>query len=298
VLYDQYVNEQWGGLTWSKKMRENIGVGMTLYGVYRSQDFSKRQTVEAIGAGGYGASLIDWTDFNYSTMRVLAKLGIEGEFGNSSLGLAFTSRSLPVYGSGSILINRVVIGDTNLDGVDDSHADVTHGESVDAQYRSPFSIAVGGAHHWTDITIHASAEYFVAIDPYTVMEAPAVQNQPGVTTHPAVVQHALNDVFNWGVGVEKRFSEKTTGYVSFITDNSANRSVDAYSMTVSTWDIKHVNGGVAFTLLGTDLTLGGGFAWGKEPLHTTPDSDGILPPTITPSAISYSRVKAILGITL
>jgi hypothetical protein len=130
------------------------------------------------------------------------------------------------------------------------------------------------------------------------MEAPALPNPPGVTTHPATVQHALNDVFNWGVGVEKRFSEKTTGYVSFITDNSASRAVNAYSMTVSTWDIKHVNGGVAFSLLGTDLTLGGGFAWGKEPLHITPDSDGILPPTITPEAISYTRIKAILGITL
>jgi len=59
-----------------------------------------------------------------------------------------------------------------------------------------------------------------------------------------------------------------------------------------------VNGGVAFVLLGTDLTLGGGFAWGNAPLHVTPDSEGILPATIEPSGVNYSRVKAILGIAL
>jgi len=298
VLFDQYVSEQWGGLTWSKKPRDHFGVGVTLYGVYRSQERSQRQTVEAIGAGGYGASLVDWTDVDYFTYRLLAKVGVEGEFGHTSAGLAFTTRSLPVLGSGSILINRVVIGDTDLDGIDDSRADVTHGKDLDAEYVSPFSIAVGGAHHWANTSVHATAEYFVAVDPYTVMEAPVGHNSPGVTTHPATFQHALNDVFNWGVGVEKRFSEKTTGYVSFITDRSASRRVQPYDVSVSTWDIYHVNGGVAFTIRGTDLTLGGGFAWGDAPLNATPDSEGILPSTIKPDAVSYSRVKAILGIAL
>jgi hypothetical protein len=310
ILYDQYVQEQWGGLTWSKTVRDHVGVGATLYGVYRSQERSRRQTVEAVGAGGYGASLVDWTDIDYSTYRLLAKLGIESEFGNTSVGLACTTRSLTVLGSGSILVNRVVIGDTNLDGIDDSQAAVTHGKDLDAKYISPFSFALGASHRWTNITVHATAEYFAPVDPYNVMEAPAAHNSPGVTTYPATFQHALTDVFNWGAGVEKRFSEKTTGYVSFITDRSASRSVPAtspvvaggqveqYNVSVSTWDIYHINGGVAFTIRGTDLTVGGGFAWGSAPLNATPDSEGILPPTIKPDSVSYSRIKAILGIAL
>jgi hypothetical protein len=52
VLFDQELGEQWGGLTWSRAVRENVGVGMTLYGVYRGSG-SVRQTVEALGASGY-----------------------------------------------------------------------------------------------------------------------------------------------------------------------------------------------------------------------------------------------------
>jgi hypothetical protein len=298
IIFDQNQNEQWGGLTYSRPLRDNLGVGMTLYGVYRSQERSTRQTVEAIGAGGYGASLIDWSDMNYSTFRFLAKLGISANYGKTTLGLAFTTRSVPIYGKGTILLNRVVIGDTDLDGIDDSNASVTFQKDLDATYKSPFSFAVGGSHTWTDITVHATAEYFMKIDPYNVMETGTLQNSPGVTTQPAAFGHALDDVFNWGVGVEKTFSEKTTAYISFITDRSASHKVTPYDIAVSTWDINHINGGVAFVLLGTDLTLGGGFAWGKAPLNVTTDSEGILPATIEPTAVNYTRIKGILGIAL
>jgi len=298
VLFDQYENEQWGGVTYSRPLSDNFGIGMTLYGAYRSQSRSTRQTVEAIGEGGYGASLLDWSDLDYSTFRMLAKLGLSADYGKTTLGFAFTTRSLPIFGHGTILINRVVIGDADLDGIADSRADVTFERDLDADYRSPFSFAVGGSHRWTDITVHATAEYFMKMDPYTVMETGQPQGSPGVTAHPATFQHALDEVFNWGVGVEKTFSEKTTAYLSFITDRSASHPVEPFDISVSTWDIYHVNGGVAFVLLGTDLTLGGGFAWGNAPLHATPDSEGILPATIEPSAVNYSRVKAILGIAL
>lgn len=298
ILLDQNMSEQWGGLTWSKAIRENLGIGATLYGVYRSQRRSQRQTVEAFGANGFGATLLDWTDVDYTTFRMLAKLGVSGGFGRTTLGLALTSRSLPIYGNGTILINRAVTGDVNLDGIDDSHNDVSYGKDVHAEYKSPLSIAAGGSYRWSETTLHATVEYFLAVEPYQVMETDVTGTSPGVTASHQSVQHALNDVFNWGVGVERRFSEKTTAYISFITDHSASRPVDPYDISISTWDITHLNGGVAFTLLGTDLTLGGGFAWGSQPLHVVPDSEGVLPATAQPSSVSYSRIKAILGIAL
>jgi hypothetical protein len=298
IIYDQELNEQWGGVTWSRPVHEHAGVGMTLYGVYRSQRRSVRQTVEAFGDNGFGASLIDWNDIDYKTFRVLAKLGASVDFGKMTAGLAFTSRSLLVYGKGSILENRVVVGDTNLDGIDDSQADVSYSKDLDARYHSPFSIALGGSYRWEDTTLHATAEYFFEIDEYTVMEAAAPTPSPGVTTHPSAYTHSLDDVFNWGFGIERRFSEKTTAYISFITDFSASRRGSSNDISVSTWDIYHLNGGVAFSIKGTDLTIGGGFAWGQEPLRASPDSDGILGPTLTPDDVSYSRIKGILGISL
>lgn len=298
AIFDQNVAEHWGGLTWAKKATDHIAFGATIYGIYRSQSRSVRQTVEAFGADGYGAALMDWNDIDYQTFRFITKLGISAELGATTLGIAFTSGGLPVLGHGDILINRVVVGDADLDGIDDSAADVTYGNAVDAEYKSPISVAVGGSYRWTDTSLHVTMEYFGPVDPYVVLETPAAGTSPGVTTHPAVVNDALADVFNWGVGFERRFSEKTTAYVSFITDRSASRFAGQYDISVATWDIFHVNGGVAFTILGTDLTLGGGFAWGKAPLKLTPDSEGDLPATVQPAEVSYSRIKAILGLAL
>ena len=298
VLFDQDLGEQWGGLTWSRAVRENVGIGMTLYGVYRSQRRSVRQTVESLGNSGYGASLMNWTDTDYKTFRVLAKLGVSADFGNTTLGLAFTSRSLQLHGKGTILANRVVIGDADQDGIDDSRADVSYGKDIEADYRSPFSVAIGGSYEWETTTLHVTGEYFFEIDEYTVMETGLPAPSPGVDTYTTEFDHGLDDVFNIGVGLERRFSEKTTAYISFITDRSASRADITNNISISTWDIYHLNGGVAFTLLGTDLTLGGGFAWGEEPLQFEPDSEGNLGPTLTPEAVSYSRIKAILGIAL
>lgn len=298
ILYDQDIAETWGGVTWAKKARDRIGFGATVYGAYRSQARSARQTIEALGANGFGASLLHWNDIDYWSFRFLVKLGLEAEFEDFSLGIAFTSGSLPTFGSGNILINRAVIGDADLDGIDDSAADVTYGKEVDAEYKSPISVAVGGSYRWTDTTLHATLEYFGAVDPYTVMETAAAGTSPGVTTHAAVVNDALEEVVNWGVGIERRFSEKTTAYISFITDNSASRFAGQYDISVSTWDIHHVNGGVAFTIKGTDLTLGGGFAWGSAPLRPTTDSEGTLPALAQPAEVGYTRIKAILGLAL
>ncbi len=298
IIFDQYASEYWGGLTWAKKANERFAYGATLYGVYRSQSRSTRQTVEAFGASGYGASLLDWSDFDYWNYRVLAKVGVSGQFGATTVGLAFTSGSATLFGSGTILINRVVVGDVDRDGIPDSHADVTYGKELDSEYKSPVSIALGASHRFSDTSIHFTVEYFEHVDPYVVMETPAVGTSPGVTTHPAAVKDALKEVFNWGVGFERRFSEKTTAYISFITDRSANENAGTYDISVSTWDIYHINGGAAFSLLGTDLTVGGGFAWGSEPLPFTPDSQGTLRTTTEPSEVKYSRIKAILGISL
>jgi hypothetical protein len=298
VLFDQDVTENWGGLTWSRRGSEAIGVGVTLYGVYRSQTTSRRQTLEAIGGAGYGASLRVWNDIDFYTFRMLAKVGVEADFGGASLGLAFTTPSLPVLGNGDILINHTVVGDIDLDGTLDSAADVSFGEQVDAEYRSPMSVAVGGSYRWTTTTLHATVEYFAPVDEYTVMETTTPPGGPGVTTFPSHYDHALDEVVNFGAGLERRFSEKTTAYVSFIADRTAYRKVDGQPIVASTWDIYHLNGGVAFSIRGTDLTLGGGYAWGSRPLDIVPVSEGALPAGIVPDDVTYSRLKLILGFAL
>jgi hypothetical protein len=56
---------------------------------------------------------------------------------------------------------------------------------------------------------------------------------------------------------------------------------------------------VALPIGGSELTLGGGIAWGKNKVDTQSyQGIGNLPPTIVPSGAGYSRLKFIIGFAL
>jgi hypothetical protein len=278
---------------------EKASVGTTLYGVYRSQYTRQQQTVEALDAGGYGASAFVANELDYYNVRALAKLGFYYDLGGTTLGLSLTTPSANLFGSGKVTSNRSLIGDIDADGTGDSRAEMNYGEGLDTEWRSPLSIALGGSHKFKRLTGHVSVEYFEAVDPYTVVDSPVGAGGPGVTSIEVRYENAATDVFNWGLGIEQDFGDANSFYVSFITDQTSYQTVDARRLVVSTWDIYHLGGGVALSIKDVDLTLGGGFAWGRNQAVTDANPGiGVLPATVIPAEIDYTRMKFIVGFAL
>ena len=298
VILDQNLTENWGGATWSKRSGERFGVGASLYGAYRSQRTRTEQSIEAIGNNDYGAMLLYANEVDYQTFRLLAKFGVSAEFVGSTFGVAVTTRGLEVLGSGEIAVNQSVVGDVDGNGTDDSAANVSFGKDLPAEYHSPLSVAIGGSRPVGSSTLHATVEWFSAVDEYTVVESPAPAAGPGVTSFDMTYAHALKEVWNYGFGLEKKFSDRSTAYASFITDHSAWKQISQRQIVLTSWDLYQVNGGVAMAIKGIDLTLGGGFTWGSRPIEITPVSRGVLPPTTTPTTMSYRRVMMLIGFAL
>jgi hypothetical protein len=192
-----------------------------------------------------------------------------------------------------------LIGDTDGNGTDDSRAVVSFGEDLDTEYQSPTSIALGGAYQFRRLKWHATVEYFAAVDQYTLIESPAPSGGPGVSGVAVTYQGALTSVVNWGLGFEQGFGDDNSYYVSYLTDQSAYQAVDERRSVVSTWDINHINGGVALTIRGAVLTLGGGFAWGQnKAVSDVQPGTSVLPQTVEPAGIGYTRLKFIVGFAL
>jgi hypothetical protein len=161
------------------------------------------------------------------------------------------------------------------------------------------SVALGGAYQFKRLKGHVAVEYFAAVDPYAVIESSAPAGGPGVTGLDARYGGALTSVVNWGVGIEQGFGESSTAFVSFLTDQSAYQAVDDRRTVVSTWDIYHLNGGVALTIHGSELTLGGGFAWGQnKAVSDVNPGTAVLPATVVPAGVGYTRLKFIVGFAL
>jgi hypothetical protein len=299
VLLQSNMGENWGGFSWAKKVGERLALGTTLFGVYRGQYTHQQQTVEALGDNGFGAAAFIENEIDYYDVRALAKLGAYLNLEKSTLGVAFTTPSANLFGTGKVMQNRTAIGDIDGNGTDDSQAEISFAEELDTEYQSPMSIAFGGSYQFSRLKLHASLEYFDAVDQYDVVTSPAPNGGPGVTGVEVVYQNAAESVVNWGVGIEQGFGEENKFYVSFITDQSSYEPVDGRRIVVSTWDIKHINGGVALVIKGVDLTLGGGFAWGKNEAVTDVDpGTPVLPATVVPAAVGYTRLKFIVGFAL
>ena len=298
TIFEQNMGEYWGGMTWSKNFGESFSLGTTLYGVYRSQRTRTQGLVQAFGSSGYSGAGTHVEEIDYWSARTLLKVGALWEISSLTVGVSATTPGLHLTGTGTAVTLDSATGDVDYDGTPDGAAQVSYVEDGDAEYRSPASLALGLSYRFDALTLHATSEVFGSLDPYTVLDSPAPATGPGVTGIEVRYQHAAESVWNTGIGVEYRFTDKSTFYAAFITDRSSFRKVEGASVTVSDWDLYHLSGGFALTLGGTELTLGMGYAWGSEELTPVTEQTGDLPPNVVPDEAKYRRMKFIIGIAL
>ncbi len=141
---DQEVSESWAGLTASHRLSDSLGLGVTLYGVYRGQRTRGEVSVQGVAATASPIALSTVADFQYSHYRALAKLGLAWEGRDWKAGLSVTTPSLAAFGSGKSAYTISRAGtDRDGDGRPDSPELLTSTEEdLDAEYHSPWGVYV------------------------------------------------------------------------------------------------------------------------------------------------------------
>jgi hypothetical protein len=86
VLFDENLNEYWGGLMWSRQIQDDIGVGATGFVAYRGQRLREEVVGQAFTTAGDVASAKLIRDYSYYNWRTLAKLGIAYHAEDFTLG--------------------------------------------------------------------------------------------------------------------------------------------------------------------------------------------------------------------
>lgn len=291
TFIDAYVSENWGGLTWSRPVGA-IGVGATIYGVYRSQHGRVELLSQPVPTGSPGAVVATVDDHSYWHARGLAKVGCYWKGKRTSLGITFTTPSVAFFGGGEAAYYRSVVA------ADSSSSEATITESVvveDAEvtYRSPLSVALGSRLRWGKSALFLTVEWFDSVGRYRVMDSPAIPDSGLGSTLGNKVTQELSSVLNFAVGYEYSPRERLTFFGSFLTDNSAATDDPMAAHSFSTWDIYQITGGAAFTALRVDFTLGVSFAGGSGPLER--GSDLPREPLAESVNVKYRRVKAFLG---
>lgn len=289
---DGEFNETWVGLSYARPFSSSFGLGVTGYVAHRTQRRRREGVVEAIAPDGSPFVDIDLRGGNYSTFRTLAKFG--GYFASESFsaGLTFTTPSLHITGSGEFGINEARFNS------DTTVLLATLQPDLSAKYESPMSVGLGFGWQIGKARINASGEWFDKIDPYVVMQGEeSIQQEPPQPITFDVVQ-SMDEVFNWGLGLEYAFKETFSGYASFATDASGfTDEVERADLSLNTLDLYSAFLGADFRVKSARLTVGLGYGWGSAPApeltDILPDEDLELDPRYV-----YSRLRILFGFEL
>jgi len=258
VQFEGQFNELWAGLTYSHALGSHFGLGATWYGAFRSQRRRAETVSQAVGLDGSGAVRLDIRGGKYTSIRTLAKFGAFATGGPFTGGVTLTTPSLNISGSGELGLNTAAFGDTTA---------LASNIQVDlpVEYKSPLSVGFGGAVRLGGTRLHASAEWYDAIAPYFVMQGEDFVTQEPEETMSVDAVQALDEVFNWGVGLEHDFTPGLSAYVSYYTDNSGlTDEVERAGLSAIPIDIATVTVGTAFAVSSARFTLGFGYGWGSK----------------------------------
>jgi hypothetical protein len=297
ALFDQSLNENWFGLSWAHHAGEQFGLGLTSYVVYRGQRTRKEISGQAQLSPAQGGAALLVEDFDYSNYRLLWKAGFSTQRESWDAGLAVTTPSVRLFGSGSASYTRSTVGADLGSGPVVSVA-VQHADDLESRYESPWSVAGGGGYRWGSNRLHATVEWFGAVSGFDVLDTGPFASDPAAAGLLKRLHHTAKSVVNFGVGYERTVSDRLSWYGAFTTDFTFAEKEDSATNSLSTWDIYHLTAGASLVVRSVKLTMGAAYAFGSD-LRSI--STLLVPPggppalTTTPLDVKFSRLRLLLG---
>ena len=261
--YDQQINEYWGGLSYAYKATPNVSVGLTNFLAYRSENRNSSALVRTVNPQFPDAFVVaDNTSLvDYDSLRLLWKLGAAAEFDALKLGISVTTPSVNIYGDGTSARDITGAGTGNTNFIADDRQ-----ENLDAETRTPFSVAGGATYDLEKTKLHATVEWFGAKGAYNVMVPESrnivkPSNAEAVDARDALlVTSGADAVVNWALGVEHQICDKVTGFASFRSDYEAQR--EGTNLGISNWDIYHATVGATYRRENSELGVGLVYSFG------------------------------------
>jgi hypothetical protein len=283
--FKQRVLEYWVGGNWSRRVSRNVSLGISPFFAYRGHRSRRTLAAEQVSPDLQRGTFVG-TENEYNHMRVLAKLGVAWRPGSWQLGANLTAPGFKLYSDGKTNFNATAASGTGM-----TLLAATTQKGLDATYHAPWSVAVGATRRFDHSAIHATVEWFSAIDSYDILQpAPAPVAGEGRSI-PIQFRGEAASVVNFALGFEHALGDTLHLY------GGAARNYSTYIPerdTFSPWDLTDVTAGLSVDRGRARFALGLGYAWGTgelQQLVSPPDATGP-PPT---RSASYHRWRISFG---
>jgi hypothetical protein len=204
--------------------------------------------------------LSEYLYYSFGCARIIGKVGTTWSRGPLALGATVTVPSLRLpWSGGEVSVGRnLLVADTTLSGQIAS----SRQEDLDADYREPWSVALGAQFDAGSFEFHASAEWFGAVDEYDVLDTEPIESQVPPEEFLLPVTQRRESVFNVGGGIAVEATRWLSVYASARTDRSYRDPGDRSFVGLGAYDLTHVTAGVGVSNDNLEIILGGLFASG------------------------------------
>ncbi len=281
---DVFVEEYWGGLSYAKKLNDNISIGFTGFGAYTGRTQNQSVTNFAYDPKTTQAAnsrFLQYVDF--WSLRFIGKFGVALDFSKIKAGLTVTAPSINLFGtanvnseiaSGKILIVKNPTTGENIP-IDIVASD--RQERLSVKFKSPMSIAAGVQFGASErLRFSFAAEWFLKQDRYTIINPgsnPYFQDIPELANDPTLdsqvllkVEDESRSVLNCGAAAEYSLFSDIKTYLSFRTDYKSTTNFDTKGIHLgfSDWNIYHFTTGAVYSDESNRLGIGFKFSFGKN----------------------------------
>ncbi len=269
--FSRRISEDWYGLGLACQISDNVGLGITHFSIWHSQELDFRLNKEIVPFDRPSEILLGWQrEFSYNLSiqsGFVTKIGLRIRQPDWNLGVTYTSPTYGIIRSSS----RYTTDDFRISDAADSFTSFSNRNEVTLQnFRSPYSIGVG-----LDITsdnnvFSLSMEYFGPIRRHTVFEDiddsfDGLSKDSLITS--VILENSNLSVLNIAIGFYRKPSENVTWLFGVRTDFDQNNSVRLNNTTEylgTTGNVYHISGGGSFDFGQNQFSLGVDLAYGQR----------------------------------
>lgn len=271
LSFSRRISERWFGLSMAYNISDALGIGITQFSTWHSQNSSLDFKKEIVESATPTDIVQSWrSQFAYglsSQSAFVTKLGLAYRANSVRLGMTLTTGS---YGAvrkrGSFLIEDHRINVLNLESSSVSNRVSTN----NILRKSPLSLGIGIDILADNIELAFSAEYFKKINVYSVLELtddPYDGFSPSGTQTRVNLNEKAERVVNFALGLKKIQSEKMTLFLGFRTDFDQRNviSLDNFPNYLgSIGNVYHLSSGGLFIIKNSRLSAGFNFSYGRQ----------------------------------
>ncbi len=267
--FSRHLSQEWIGAGLSYNISENIGVGISQFSIWHSENLALNFRKEVNLKDDPETLVWGWrSKFSYGISAYggwLTKFGFIWNTDQIKVGLTYTSQSYGFIKKGASYAYDDQRLTPILFDVKSNRKDIELN-----QLKTPSSVGFGLEFKWQDLTVSFSTEYFENIEEYTLFED-IDDPYDGLSTvdDPQTILVSTSDksVWNFALGFQKKVNENRTWLWGFRTDFNQNSNLNINDVTdylSSSPSIFHLSGGGRFLNKRNEISIGLDYGYGRK----------------------------------